>query len=247
MVIRNRQLDSHIQIGEKVRCSVIIPTLNEEKTIGDTIYHIKKQNPFELIVADSHSKDKTVKIATAFGVKVVSCKKKNAAVGRNAGAKIAKGDVLVFLDADTIAFSNLLYEIQKDFEKKTLVGWTCKVFAFSSDFKEHLVYNFFNDIMKFLINRVKKPHASGMILAIRRESFERLKGFNEDLKTMEDHDMAKRLGKIGKFKFSEKTCVFTSTRRISKWGGWKLLKLYSKAYFKYLTQKECVKSYSPVR
>jgi glycosyltransferase involved in cell wall biosynthesis len=177
----------------------------------------------------------------------VNCKRKNAAVGRNAGAKAAKGDVFVFMDADTIAFSNLLNEIQKDFEKGNVVGWTCKVFAFSPKFKEHLVYNFFNDLMKFLNNRLKKPHASGMAIAVRRDAFEKVNGFNEDLKTMEDHDMAKRLGKIGVFKFSDKTCVFTSTRRFSKWGGWKLLKVYSKAYYRYLTNRECVKSYSPIR
>jgi len=233
----------------KPKISVVIPTYNEEKYIGATLFHIKKQKPYEIIVADSYSKDKTVKIARDYGAKITYVKRKNAAVGRNAGAKVAKGDVLLFLDADTIAFDNLLEVVKKDFKDKKLVGWTCPIYAFSPNWKEHLIYHTLNTIIEFLIKVVKKPHCPGVIMVIKKEIFNIVGGFDENLTAMEDHDMALRTGKRGKYKFSKETCVFTSTRRLTSWGIRKMIKTYIKAYYPYylkIKKKQRIK-YSSVR
>ena len=235
------------------RISVVIPALNEEKYIGATLFHLAHQKPYEIIIADSFSTDRTVKIAKKFGCRIVNCKKGSASIGRNAGAKAARGDVLLFMDADTIAFSNLIEELKKDFRLKKTVGWTCPVYAFSPKWKEHLMYNAFNNLAEFLIKYAKKPHAAGIVVAARKSAYAKVGGFDENLKLMEDHDFAMKLGKTGNFTFSKKTCVFTSTRRIDKWGGWNLFKRYSKYYLSYFINKKKFYSsnqkvrYEPIR
>jgi len=221
-----------------IRISVIIPTLNEEKYIETTLFHLVMQKPYEIIIGDSQSTDNTVKIAKTYGCKVVQCKKVSASIGRNAGGRAARGEILLFIDADTIVFPNLLATVAKDFKNKKTVGWTCNIYAFSPKWKEHLIYNASNNLVEFLIKYAKKPHAPGIVVAARKDAFVKVGGFDENLKVMEDHDFAMKIGKIGKFIFSKETCVFTSTRRMSKWGGWGLFKKYSKFYLSYFMNKK---------
>ncbi len=232
----------------KNRISVVIPVLNEGKYIETTLFHIKRLRPFEIIIADSHSDDSTVKIAKKYGCRVAYAKRGAAAYGRNAGAKIARGEIILFVDADTIVFPNILEMIKRDFRKnKKLVGWTCPAYAFTNSWKEQVIYNMSNNLVEFLTNYVKKPHAPGICVAVRKSAFEKVGGFNENLKVMEDHELALTLGKIGEFKFCKDTCVFTSTRRMEKWGGWGLIKKYSKIYIKYfLNRKKFYKDVSKI-
>ena len=90
--------------------SIIIPAYNEEKYLPKLLECIKKQTykGYEIIVADAGSKDRTGQIAKKYGCKVV--KGGMPAVGRNNGAKVAKGNILLFLDADV--------QINRDFIKK---------------------------------------------------------------------------------------------------------------------------------
>lgn len=82
--------------------SVIIPTLNEENALPHTLAHLAKQpGAFEIIVVDGGSSDRTVAIATAHGVQQIVHAKKGRAAQMNEGAKLAKGEILLFLHADT--------------------------------------------------------------------------------------------------------------------------------------------------
>lgn len=95
-----------------------------------------------------------------------------------------------------------------------------------------------NNLIDFLTTYVKKPHAPGIIVAVRKRAFGGVGGFDENLKVMEDHDFAMRVGKLGTFRFSKETCVYTSTRRMEKWGGLGLIRKYSKIYVKYFLNKK---------
>lgn len=92
--------------------SIIIPTLNEEKFLPRLLDSIKKQDSkdYEIIVADAGSKDATVEIAKKYRCKIVQGGLP--AKGRNEGAKIAQGDLLLFLDADV--------QLPSDFLKNSL-------------------------------------------------------------------------------------------------------------------------------
>ena len=94
-----------------------------------------------------------------------------------------------------------------------------------------------NNLVELLI-KTGKAHAPGIIIAVRKKAFDEVGGFNEHLKVMEDHDFAMRVNKVGEFKFSRETCVYTSTRRMQKWGGLGLIKKYSKIYLTYFLRKK---------
>ncbi|CBL44141.1 Glycosyl transferase, family 2 [gamma proteobacterium HdN1] len=84
--------------------SFIIPAHNEESTIGALIGTIQQyvSLPFEILVIDNGSSDRTAKIASALGVQLIQLEHKTSpSIVRNAGAKQARGDLLVFLDGDT--------------------------------------------------------------------------------------------------------------------------------------------------
>jgi len=81
-----------------MKVSVVIPTLNEEKNLPKVLKEIKNRVD-EIIVVDGHSKDKTVKVAKRFGVKVIyDDVGKGSALRR--GMKTANGDIVITMDAD---------------------------------------------------------------------------------------------------------------------------------------------------
>jgi glycosyltransferase involved in cell wall biosynthesis len=215
--------------------SVIIPTLNEEGYIENCLKALKAQDykgKFEIIVADGKSNDNTVKIAKKYADKVVVVDKKGVAVGRNAGARVARGEIFIFMDADTVAAFNLITEIVKGFEKG-VVGVTCPVVPLSANMSEFLLYWFYNQFMKATLH-TKKPQVAGMCCAYRREAFEKVNGFDENIRAWDDYDMSERISKLGKIKCVDSTFVMTSPRRIRKWGKTKAAIKYVKLYITYL-------------
>ena len=101
--------------------SIVIPAFNEQTYLGPTLaavqaatdYLAAKNGPTaELIVVDNGSTDCTADIARSHGARVVDEPRRgNVAVARNAGARAATGDILVFVDADTLWPETLLYEV----------------------------------------------------------------------------------------------------------------------------------------
>jgi glycosyltransferase involved in cell wall biosynthesis len=230
--------------------SVIIPTLNEEGYIENCLKALKAQDykgKFEIIVADGKSKDNTVKIAKKYADKVVVVDKKGVAVGRNVGARVARGEIFIFMDADTVAAFNLITEIVKGFEKG-VVGVTCPVVPLSANMSEFLLYWFYNQFMKATLH-TKKPQVAGMCCAYRREAFEKFNGFDENIITCEDYDLSERISKLGKIKCVDSTFVMTSPRRIRKWGKTRAAAKYLKFYFNYLLlgKNPDLKEYPPIR
>ncbi len=235
---------------KKPRLSVLIPTLNEGKYLEPTLFHIRMQKPYEIIIGDSNSTDNTAHVARKYGARVANINKRGAAsYGRNAASKLAKGDVFVFIDADTIPYPNFLDVIRNDFAKGKLAGWTCNFFAFSPKFRDQFLFQAASNMIGILTKYLKKPHAAGFAIAVRRDVFFRINGFNESLRAMEDHDFAMRVGKYGKFKFSTETCVFSSVRRLDKWGRGGIIRKYASIYLKYFLKNGKVGKirYEPVR
>jgi glycosyltransferase involved in cell wall biosynthesis len=230
--------------------SVIVPTFNEEKYIENCLKALKNQDykgRYEIIVADGMSKDKTVEIAKKYADKVIVVKKRGIAAGRNAGAKIARGEIFLFIDADTIASFNLITEIAKALGKN-VVGVTCPVLPLSPSATNFILYWFYNQFVRASI-KVKKPQIAGICCAYRRKEFEKIGGFNEKLKTLEDFDLSKRISKLGKIKFIDSAFVLTSPRRIKKWGKTKAAIKYVKLYVNYLLTGKSfgMNKYKPIR
>lgn len=102
--------------------SVILSAYNEERYIGETLKSIKRANEFlleredvsiEIIVVDNDSTDATAKVALSLGARVIKESQHNVAKVRNAGARSANGNILVFIDADTVVPNSLLWRISE--------------------------------------------------------------------------------------------------------------------------------------
>ncbi|MFA4820545.1 MAG: glycosyltransferase family 2 protein [Candidatus Aenigmatarchaeota archaeon] len=84
--------------------SIIIPTINEEKSIGSTIRNIHKclkSVKHEIIIVDTNSTDKTIEIAKTLGARVVNEPRRGYGQAYKTGFKHVRGDIIVTLDADS--------------------------------------------------------------------------------------------------------------------------------------------------
>jgi glycosyltransferase involved in cell wall biosynthesis len=102
-----RSVSLHISQTPKTTVSVIIPTFNQEKLIGECIGSLLcqsyEQELIEIIVVDNGSTDGTAEIVKTFPVKLIMETKRGPAAARNAGIKIAAGEILIFMDHDCFA------------------------------------------------------------------------------------------------------------------------------------------------
>ena len=206
--------------------SIIIPTLNEEKYLPLLLESIKRQDfneNYEIIVADAGSKDKTVEIAKSYNCKVV--KGGLPAKGRNQGAKVASGDLFLFLDADVKLPNNFLKNSLEEFkEKKLNVASFCLIPQTNNIFLKNIFNLFYN--WPIIISQKFLAHGAMGILA-EREIFNKVGGFNENVKLAEDHYFVRQGAKIGKFRIINSTKIYIPLRRFKKDG-------YLKTGIKYL-------------
>src|ERR1700757_501797 len=92
-----------------MRFSVVIPAYNEEKYLPRLLDSIdaaranysRGRDQIEVIVADNDSTDRTAEVAVAHGARVVHVAKRRIAAARNGGARVARGEILCFIDADS--------------------------------------------------------------------------------------------------------------------------------------------------
>ena len=217
--------------------SIIIPALDEEKHLPLLLDSIKKQDfkNYEIIVADANSEDKTAEIAKRYGCKVV--KGGLPAKGRNKGAKIAKGDLFLFLDADMILPSNFLTDILKKFYNKRL-----DIATFPLLFSGNNIDSFVSKLYNFWAKATQKvlPHAFGGTLLVKKNVHEFLKGFDEEIKLAEDHIYARKAKKIARFAYLKTKPVLTSNRRFEKDGRFK-------TYFRYFLAEFYTVSLGPIK
>jgi len=197
--------------------SIIIPSLNEEKYLPLLLASIKEQkfNDYELILADAGSKDKTVEIAKKYGCIITSGGLP--AKGRNEGAKIAKGDLLFFLDSDVILSEGFLDKSLSEFNERNLdiASYCIKTYP-QNRFIDHLLEDYYNRPMRFLEKVL--PHAAMGIL-VKKDLFDELKGFDETIRIAEDMDFARRANKIANFGIIKSVVLYSSDRRL-KTDGW---------------------------
>jgi glycosyltransferase involved in cell wall biosynthesis len=209
--------------------SIIIPALNEEKYLPLLLDSIKRQdfsaeggsasggNDYEIILADAGSKDKTLEIARKYGCIIAPGGLPGR--GRNQGAKIARGELLFFCDADAVLPDNFFEKALAEFKGRNLeLASFCLIPLPISRISSFFLNIFYNQPIILLENAL--PHAA-MGIFIKKELFEKSGGFDEDVKLAEDHYLARRAIKLFKAKFGiiKSTKIFVSDRRFKK-DGW---------------------------
>lgn len=208
--------------------SIIIPTYNEEEYLPVLLESIKEQDfdNYEIIVADANSTDRTREIAAEYGCQVVDGGLP--AVGRNNGAKVATGEILLFLDSDLKLTEDYLAKVLYEFRMERLGIAITQMLPISNKVEDKLFHDFANYFMISVENI--KPHGAGCYgIIAKRELHEKCGGFDESLTFGEDTDYIERLAKEEPFKVLRNAKIGVSTRRLEEEGLTTLIQQYGKS------------------
>src|SRR3989344_5044925 len=205
--------------------SIVIPALNEEKYLPKLLDCIKSQSytDYEVIVADADSIDNTRKIALKNGYRIA--KGGMPAVGRNKGARMAKGSLILFLDADVQFGNDFLKNSVEEFKKRNLSVAGFRLLPLGNNILDKVFFYIFN--LWTMSTQFFYPNAAGAGIMCKKEIHEKIDGFDETIKLSEDMDYVKRCGKIGKFRILKSPRLYVAMRRFDTEGrikvGFKLL------------------------
>jgi glycosyltransferase involved in cell wall biosynthesis len=204
--------------------SVIVPSLNEERYIGNLFKSLNLQNyhDFETIVVDGGSTDATVNLSHEFGATTITLPKVKEFPSRNKAAELSNGEILLFTGADVVFPKNLLANIAKKFEdpELTAVGGPGIPYDTALMFKtEFFLYNCARCFFALLPKPLKRFSTSTNLLAVRKDVFLRLGGLDvNDVNA--DGMLGRKLCGAGKVWFSFfKVKAYASARRIDSMGG----------------------------
>jgi len=162
------------------KVSVVIPTFREEKYIAATLSKLVKIKPsIEIVVVDGGSNDDTFEVAKRFTDKTYQIRERGISKARNYGAKQARGNIVVFLDADVSPPSNFVKKMLEVFNDCNVVGATCSIMPVQPRFIEFAFFQFYNLLIR-LCTKIK-PHSRGEFLAVRKKDFLRVNGFDENM------------------------------------------------------------------
>lgn len=214
--------------------SIIIPAKNEEKTVSilfDSIlnqdYPLISETP--VYFADADSTDRTREIVLSYSGRLfVSIVKGGLpAIGRNAGAKEAKSDYVLFIDADMdLADRGIIRKTVETMRNKGLHCATTNIRCKNGGFWDKFFYEL-NNLFQRYSRFIGTPYATGMYMAFNREVFNKLGGFNEKVEYAEDYYLSKNI-KWNRFGIIPGYAL-TPNRRFVKMGHWKMIKLFLKS------------------
>lgn len=207
--------------------SIIIPTLREGPFLERTLKNFESlQIPHEIIITDGGSTDETLDVAHKYTDKVVvwgESRRQTFGEAKNAGAKIAIGEFLVFIDADVIIPSpqSFFEEILNAFENnKKLVASTAPLKPYAEN--HSWVDAFFSAPLNWFYiisnNIFHSGNSSGEFQMVRADAFNKIGGFGEHLAAGEDNELFRQLARTGRTMSYSKICVRHSLRRPHKLG-----------------------------
>jgi rSAM/selenodomain-associated transferase 2 len=208
--------------------SVIIPTLNEDRYIKETIARLKNDPSYplvqEIIVVDGNSEDATVERAKEAGAIVLVCSKQSRAVQMNFGAKHATGKIFYFLHADTLPPPGYAQKIAVAVRDKNTAG----CFRLRFDWNHW----FLNINSWFTRINTRYFRFGDQSLFVPRSTFSEMEGFDEDLSLFEDQEMAVRLYRHYSFTVLS-DYVVSSARKYHEIGPFRLQLVYFWIYLMY--------------
>jgi glycosyltransferase involved in cell wall biosynthesis len=211
--------------------SVIIPAFNEERCLPATLQAVEKAVErlrvrdgvnTEVIVVDNNSADSTAKVAHSFGARIVAEAEHNIARVRNRGAAAAKGNVLVFLDADTHMPEELLQRIHRACAAPGGVGGAVDTEYRPRKWSMRVYLGLWR-----VLGRAAGL-AQGATQFCLRDAFTALGGYDESLFMGEDVDFYMRMRRYarragGSVSFIDEIKVIPSCRRFDQWAVWRTL------------------------
>lgn len=242
--------------------SIIVPAYNEEKYIGETLSCITKFAPpevKEIIVVNNCSTDKTKEVALSFPkVRVVDELNKGLTKARQTGLMAAQGDILAYLDADTLVSKDWFDVLKQEFSKnENLVCLSGPYIYYGlphmDNFFVRMWTNFWIWIWHWFIFRIVASKHGYVIMggnfSAKKDELLKAGGFDSSIAFYgEDTDIARRLSLQGKVKFVKEFSVQTSARRFGEEG---LIRTAIKYLANYLSvvfiKKPVTNTYSDIR
>ena len=205
-----------------MRLSVVIPAFNEARLIERTLQSVttsiaaNQQAGFtsEIIVVDNNSTDNTAELARQAGVPVVFEPINQIGRARNAGAAHATGDWLLFLDADSLLSPGLLGEILETIASGQYVGCGSTLRMDGLPWWANLTLQFWTTAS------VLCCWAAGALVVCRRDAFQDVGGFDQELYALDEIRLSKQLKHWGRqrglhFTILTRHPLETSSRKVS--------------------------------
>lgn len=247
--------------SSRMKISVIIPTRNEELVIAESILQYApffEKNDLEIIVSDGGSTDKTADLVRLImknfpgRVQLVQkTGKQNIAIGRNAGAAAASGEILFHTDADVRLPDPMLFfqRVMAAFSNpKTLATTTAiRVYPAEARLSDRFYHFLMNTTIRLSI-LAGACLAKGECQLVRRSAFLQVGGYDERLVAGEDCNLFFQIHKNGNVRFLSGLRVFHSPRRFRKYGYWKISHQYlMEGIFRLVANRSFAKEWKMVR
>jgi rSAM/selenodomain-associated transferase 2 len=198
-----------------LKVSIIIPALDEAAGLAPTLAAASAAGPYELLVVDGGSRDRTRELAIAHGCRVLASSP-GRAIQMNAGAAAATGDVLLFLHADTVLPPDGFAEMIRALSHAGTVGGRFDVHLDGAE----PIFRMIEALMN-LRSRFTRIATGDHALFVRRSVFERLGGY-APIPLMEDVEFSARLKRCGRVACL-RSRVRTSVRRWRQDGPWRTI------------------------
>ena len=178
-----------------MKLSIVVPAFNEERLIAGTLQCLKvgievferRGGSGELIVCDNNSTDRTAELARAAGATVVFEPVNQIARARNAGARAASGDWLIFVDADSSPAPQLFADVLAVIESGNCTGGGCTITLPGAPLAVRAwvaAWNLTSRMMRW---------AAGSFVFCEAAAFRTIEGFSEELYAAEEIDFSRRL------------------------------------------------------
>ena len=196
--------------------SFIVPAHNEEELLGRTLTTLRDAaerlaQPFEMIVVDDASTDSTRAVADEHGATVVNVSLRQIGMVRNAGARAAKGNILVFIDADTLVPPETIRAALSALDQGAIGGGATITFDESPGWWARTLTGMWNAISR------RMRWAAGCFIFVRREAFDSVGGFDAEYFIGEEVILSAALKRVGRFVILPQY-VSTSSRKVQLHG-----------------------------
>ena len=210
--------------------SIAIPAFNEEKLLPSTLAAVTKAGEvfsernweMEVVVCDNNSTDRTGEIAEACGARVVFEKHNQISRARNTAGKAAKGEWIIFVDADSEPSKALFEATAAAMVKKEIIGGGTTI--------KYDVQNWVVTIITAAWNAISRVMRwpAGSYIFLRTGDFHELNGFSEKLYASEELEFGGRLKKLAQqrdqhLQILTQTPLATSPRRFRLMRSYPLL------------------------
>lgn len=236
--------DFHIKDKRQdVLISIIIPVYQEEKLLPHTLavftHTLKKKYKLEIIVSDGGSTDSTLAIAKE-SADIIVChtesRRQTIAEGRNMGALVANGDIMVFLNADTIpAYPTEFLETLKEWKDKVYkpcaIACPVQINPDERKFPDTIFASILNFYVGCMVNVFGFGMGRGECQVFEKKAFLDIGGYNGSIPAGEDFEILRRACKTGGLVFEKKLLVYESPRRFRRYGYIRILMEWAVNWF----------------